>query len=233
MKHLSTLTTALMLAGGMAFAGIASADFNENMMRIDPDQTSGDGVSTVRNDCGDGLDGFDAAYATIHNAQSNGTSKVRISIKNAKPNTLFDAWLRLEGDDQDGGSFGRSPITGGGATPLAASTDLGSLIADWVGSGSASAENGFTTNNNGDGMIVLDVDFPVENGAYPFDNMTADDLLLAQTKNTGARATPTAIVDPRHPGLSAPFLIRVVSHCQDGLTHGLSPARREAWFQYP
>ena len=124
MKHLSTLTTALMLTGSMVFTGIASADFNENMTRIAPDSPSGSG-HTVIDECGGGVDGFEAAYATIHNAQSNGTSKVRISIKNAKPNTLFDAWLRLKGSDQQGNSFGHSPITGGGATPLAASTDLG------------------------------------------------------------------------------------------------------------
>jgi hypothetical protein len=81
--------------------------------------------------------------------------------------------------------------------------------------------------------VHIDLDFPLEGGAYPFNNMTADDLIAAQGKRPAALATPAAIVDPRADNIDGPFMVRMVSHCQDGLGHGLSPSNREAWFQYP
>ena len=44
---------------------------------------------------------------------------------------------------------------------------------------------------------------------------------------------PSPVVDPTDPNISGPFMIRVISHCTDQQGHGLSPAVREAWFQYP
>lgn len=232
MKNLTTLATALLTAGGMAFAGIASADFTANMSRIDADQTSGSG-HTVRGQCGGGTDGFDSASATITSEQDGGTTKVKIKIRNGKPNTLYTSWIRLKGNDQQGNSFGGSPITGGGATPLAASTNLDALTAAWTGAGTPASSNGFTTDMNGRGQGTFILDFSLESGGYPFNNISAAGLADAQAKRPAALATPTAIVDPRQSGVSGPFLIRTVSHCQDGLSHGLSPSNRESWFQYP
>lgn len=206
---------------------------DDSFSRIDAFAVSGDGVSTVFNECGDGIDTFIDATASLEVRQSGDSARVKIVMQNGKPNTLYDVWLRLTGSDQDGNSFGRSPITGGGATPLAASTNLDQLVADWVGPGSSSSANSFRTDSQGDVIVEIDLDFPLVGGAYPFNNMSALTLALAQTKRPSALATPTAVVDPRQNGISGPFFLRIVSHCQDDLIHGLSPANREAWFQYP
>jgi hypothetical protein len=124
-------------------------------------------------------------------------------------------------------------MTGGGATPLAHTDGLAQLIADWAGSGSPNQPNGFRTGTGGEGSLELDLDFPVVGGAYPFNRMDAATLAAAQVKRAAAEAIPTTIVNPTDSAIGAGFLIRVVSHCQDDLGHGLSPATREPWFQYP
>ncbi|HHJ36397.1 MAG TPA: hypothetical protein ENJ87_11585 [Gammaproteobacteria bacterium] len=211
------------------------------MSRISADAASGDKVSTVRNQCGGSLEGWDDATADIEISQKGSSSRVEIKLKKARPDTLYTVWVRMKGSAhggaQNGGTtFGGSPITGGGATPLANSSHLDQLINDWLGSGSPIAGNSFNTNASGTGKFKAILDFPVVGGAYPFNRMSHGAHLLAQTKNPNAWPNPTAIVNPSDPGIggpSTPFMIRVVSHCQDGLTHGLSPAKREAWFQYP
>jgi hypothetical protein len=235
MKALTLATAITALIGGLSLSGVAQADFSANMSRIDPDATSGDGVSTVRINCGGGVEGWEDATATIENEQAAGTSRVKFRLKEGKPDTLYTVWVRMKGQSH-GNTFGGSPVTGGGATPLAPSSALGALIVDWIGPGSPSSANSFITNNKGNANVRIDTDFPLEGGAYPFNNMSAQDLFDAQTKNPAALATPTAIVDPRQANVGpsgTPFLIRMVSHCQDSLSHGLSPAKREAWFQYP
>lgn len=227
--------TSVMLAMGMSSAvvlakGKPGADTAENMSRIVGASGSG---HTVIDQCGGGTENWDEATATIEFSQNGGTV-VEVALDDAKPETLYTVWVRLRGRDQQGISFGGSPITNGGATPLAPSTALDQLVADWVGSGSATQPNGFVTNARGNGKIELILDFPVTGGAYPFNRMSAETLALAQSKRAEATATPTAIADPRDAGITGtPFLVRLVSHCQDGLGHGLSPAAREAWFQYP
>jgi hypothetical protein len=236
MKALTLATAITALIGGLSLSGVAQADFDANFSRIDPDAASGDGASTVRNDCGGGTEGWEGATATIVNRQSGGTGKVKVRIKDGKPNTHFTVWVRLKGKSH-GESFGGSPITGGGATPLAAGTELDSLVADWIGSGNPNGgANSFFTNHQGDGLVQIDTDFPLEGGAYPFNEMGAAALADAETKTgTNLVAAPTALANPTGANLASgtPFLIRVVSHCQDGESHGLSPSKREAWFQYP
>ena len=202
------------------------------MSRISPDAASGDGLSTVRNNCGGGIEGYDDATASIEISQKGIVSSVEIEIADGKPDTLYTVWVRMKGSAH-GTGFGGSPMTNGGATPLAHSSHLDQLVADWAGTGSPTAGNSFNTNKKGNGEFEVDLDFPVVGGAYPFNRMSHDAHLLAQTKNPDANPDPTAIVNPADAGISAGFMIRVVSHCQDGLTHGLSPAKREAWFQYP
>ena len=160
---------------------------------------------------------------------------LEIELEDAKPDTLYTVWVRMKGQAH-GTTFGGSPITGGGATPLAHSSHLDQLVADWIGPGSPTAGNAFNTDSKGKGKFKVDLDFPVVGGAYPFNRMSHAAHLDAQTKNPAATPSPTAIVNPADTGIGpggTPFMIRVISHCQDGLAHGLSPAKREAWFQYP
>lgn len=231
---MTTLAAALLGMGMVSTVALAgSSDTVDGFMsRIDPDAASGDKVSTVRNNCGGGVDGYDDATAEISIAQKASSSKVEIEVEGGRPDTLYTVWVRMAGTSH-GVAFGGSPITGGGATPLANSSDLDQLVADWVGSGSPTAGNGFRTDANGEGKFNVDLDFPVVGGSYPFNRMSHDAHLLAQTKRAEANPIPTPIVNPSDDLIGAPFLIRVISHCQDDLAHGLSPAKREAWFQYP
>lgn len=233
MNKFNLTLVAGIIAGMSGAVQAGSSDTIDGFMsRIDADAPSGDKVSTVRANCGGGVDGFDGASAEIEVSQKGNTSKVEIELEGGVPNTLYTVWVRLKGASH-GASFGGSPITGGGATPLAHSDGLAQLVADWVGAGSPTQPNGFITDANGDGELKVDLDFPVVGGAYPFNRMAHDDHLLAQTKNPDAQPIPTAIVNPADSLIAAPFIIRMVSHCQDQTGHGLSPAKREAWFQYP
>jgi hypothetical protein len=229
MKHLSLAAAITALVGGLSMSSVTQADFTANMSRVVGASGSG---HTVIDECGGGTENWDGATATIANEQEAGGSRVKLSLKDAKPNTHYTVWVRMKGSSHSTG-FGGSPVTGGGATPLAPSTALGDLIADWVGSGSTTGANSFDTNHKGNANTFINLDFPLEGGSYPFNNMTAGDLANAQSKNAAALATPATIVDPRADNIGGPFMIRMVSHCQDGTGHGLSPSNREAWFQYP
>jgi hypothetical protein len=115
-------------------------------------------------------------------------------------------------------------------TPLASGSALGDLndISPWVDpAGADSSANSFTTDKNGNANTSISLDFPMVGGAYPF-----QDAIGERPGQEGSANVPTAIVDPRT-GNGGPFLIRVISHCTDQKSHGLSPATREAWFQYP
>jgi len=233
MKRLKLTAAIAALVGGLSLSGVAQADFSANMSRIAGASGSG---HTVIDQCGDGIENWDGASATIENVQDGGSSRVKFRLKGGKPNTHYTVWVRLKGQSH-GEGFGGSPITGGGATPLAPGSALDDLVADWVGAGSTDGANSFDTNHQGDATVHIDLDFPLEGGAVPFNQMSAASLAAAEAKRgINLVAAPTAIADPRAdnvgPG-STPFLIRMVSHCQDGTGHGLSPSNREAWFQYP
>jgi len=171
-------------------------------------------------------------------------------------------WVRLKGKSH-GTTFGSgpdiplggSPITNGGATPYAPSTELAALISDWASTGgvgcvapgtalggvagincSAPRANGFVTDTNGNGGLTIYSDYTSKaGGAYPFNRMSAATLAVAVAKKASAKAVPTAIADPRDanntPG--TPFLYRMVSHCLDDASHGVSPGNRETWFNFP
>ena len=232
MKNFKLTLIAGLIAGMSGAAQAGSNVVDAGMSRINADKASGDGVSTVRNNCGGGSEGWDDASADIEISQKGSESEVEIEINNGRPDTLYTVWVRMKGAAH-GTGFGGSPITGGGATPLANSSHLDDLVGSWVGAGTPSAGNSFRTNANGEGEFEVDLDFPVVGGAYPFNRMSHDAHLLAQTKNPDATPSPTAIVNPADDGVGAGFMIRVISHCQDDLAHGLSPSKREAWFQYP
>lgn len=241
MKIFSTITSAglviTFLMCETAFAGF-NPNFNNRFQRFDPTAPSNSG-HTVINECNGAFDGSDypgqrSAKARFKIFQSGDRTEVRIFLRNGRPNTLYTVWLRIRGDDQDGHSFGGSPLSNGGATPMASGSDLDQLAADWIGPGSQNPVNGFWTNRFGRGALITWLDFPLIGGVYPFNKISTSMLAaIHANKNNAARATPTAIVDPRNNGVSGPFLLRIVSHCQDDFSHGLSPANRETWFDYP
>lgn len=221
MKRLSILVQAITVAiGGLSFVQGAVADDDETVIngafaRIPATEASGSG-HFVADQCGDF---YEAATATLKVEQEGGTSQVKIKVRDAAPNTVYSVWLRLTGRDANGNSFGASPLTGGGATPLAPGSSLNDLMSySPPNAGTSMPTNGFTTDANGNANWTVGLDFPLVGGAYPF-NL--------------AGAAPVAIVNPAAPGVSGPFMLRIISHCQDGLAHGLSPAQREAWFDWP
>ena len=238
MIKVSTLASAVTLAvSGLTLSGAAQANFTGDMSRIDANQLSGNESGTVNANCSVFDGEWGNATAKITSTQAGGTSRVTINVHDAKPDTHMTLWVRLKGQSH-GEGFGGSPITGGGATPLAPGSALDDLVADWTGSGSTTGANSFTTDAHGNGVVHINLDFALEGGAYPFNKMSAASLAAAEAKRgIDLVAAPTAIVNPGADNVGpsgTPFLIRMVSHCQgDKQGHGLSPSKREPWFQYP
>lgn len=221
-SNVLAVTLSLAAGGVVSGAALAGETVDAPFQRIPATSPSGSG-HTVLGQCGGA---FNDARAELEIVQSDGMSRVEIELRGGRPNTLYTVWLRVKGKDADG-NFGGSPLTGGGATPLAPGSALVSLLdATPPMPGSANVANAFSTDGKGKGKFKTVLDFPVLGGAYPF-NELPDGLI------PGAREIPVAIVNPEAHGISAPFMIRIVSHCQDGLAHGLSPAAREAWFDWP
>ncbi len=236
---LTTLAAVLLSMGMASTAALASPSktaIDDDMTRRGPGSTSGSG-DTVEDNCAIDPSGnaWQGATATLEIKQKGVGSDVEIEVTGAVPNTLFTVWVRIQGKNglNDTPPKG-SPLTGGGATPLAPGSELVALnaISPWGvdAAGAPSSANSFTTDADGDGEFELDLDFPVVRGAYPFQMMVGP----ARPGHDGHPNVPTAIADPREAGQEeTPFLIRVVSHCTDNMSHGLSPYVREAWFQYP
>lgn len=243
-------TAALLAVMGMG-SGVVMAEGGDTVIDSDFVRLPGDTLSgsdhTVIDQCGGGVEDWAAATASLEVQQSGGSSHVEIEVSNARPDTVYTVWLRMKGTGPDGSEIGwqqaktdgsdcnGSPLTCGGATPLVNSASLGSVLGySPPFAGTTNPSNGFTTDALGNGEFEVSLDFPVVGGAYPFHRTDADALVTWQDAggNPDARTIPTAIVNPAD-GLGGPFLLRVVSHCQDGLAHGLSPSNREAWFDWP
>ncbi len=237
-KQFCSLIIGLILSN-TAFARFDSI-IRERFERFNPHAESNSG-HTVFEECGGTYDGNDyyhqrAATAKLKSLQVGSKTKVKIVLRNGRPDTLYTVWLRVKGTDQGGDAFGGNPLTNGGATPLAAGYMLDTLesISPWNSLGSSTLANGFTTNSRGKGRFSVWLDFPLRGGSYPFNKISSSALEnIRDLQNPLATGIPTAIVDPRESNINAPFLIRIVSHCQDGLGHGLSPANRETWFDWP
>jgi len=219
-------STAVMASHGDDDDGSDDFDvvINDYMPRRGPNTTSGSG-DTVEANCATDPSGNDwqGATATLKIEQEGSGSVAKIKVKDAVPNTLFTVWMRVKGGA--GYNDGGSPWTGGGATPLCSGTNYADLLAISPGvdpAGADSSCNSFTTNSMGKGETTISLNFPVVGGAYPFQQSDVGD----------PSHVPTAIVDPRT-GNGGPFMLRVISHCTDQASHGLSPATREAWFQFP
>lgn len=186
--------------------------------------------SSVAADCGGD---YSAAQASLRITTRNNASTVQIRMRDARPNTLYTVWLRLKGTTNDGVSFGGSPLTGAGSTPLAPSTQLDELLtATGSGNGARAVANGLRTNTQGNGQLHVTLDFPVIDGAYPFDRFDGFDPADQRFPLDEPAAVPTAIVFPDD-SVDAPFGLRIVSHCTDDLGHGLGAGVRQPWFDWP
>lgn len=234
---LSTTVAALTLSTA-ALSMAAPSDPMTQLIRDEMSRWPSDAASnsghTVEEECGQS--GWQKAKARLKVSQQGTKSRATIIMWQAKPNTLYTVWVRLRGTSPDGVEIGGSPMSGGGATPLLPGHSLDEAIGQSPPlPGTPDPVNGFTTDRRGRATWSVDLDFPLVGGAYPFHR--AGDEAVADLIDAGSgwplARTPTAIFDPRESALSGPFFIRVVSHCQDGLSHGLSPANRETWFQYP
>jgi len=211
-----------------------STVINDEMPRRPAGSTSGSG-DTVEANCPTDPSGYDWQNATaeLKIEQEGSGSVAKIKVKGAVPDTLFTVWMRIQGGtgwNRDVNDNQGSPLTGGGATPLASGTELDALnaISPWVDpAGASSSANSFTTNHKGKGEFSVALDFPVVGGSYPFYKATTERPGFELVPKVGY-AIPSPDISP-----GTPFLIRVISHCTDQATHGLSPATREAWFQYP
>jgi hypothetical protein len=223
---LTILAAALASMSGAAFAD--SVVIDDDMSRRGPLSTSGSG-DTVEANCG-GAD-YQDATASLLIEQEGTSSKVHINVKGAVPNTHFTVWMRVKGGA--GFNDAGSPWTGGGATPLCSGTEFADLNANspWNNAAGSTAPlcNSFVTNHQGNANFKTNLNYAVVGGAYPFEQSGG---ASARPGHDLHADVPTAIVDPRT-GNGGPFLIRAISHCTDGANHGLSPATREAFFQYP
>ena len=244
MKRIYKLIQVSSLIMSLLLPNTAFADFNailnEKFTRFSPNSQSNSG-HTVVDECGGAFDGNDyegqaSAAAWFESYQVGDKSIVELVITDGRPSTLYSVWLRVKGTDLDGNDFGGNPLTNGGATPLAPGSSLDDLerISPWNNSGSVTVANGVMTNAAGDGRLVIQLDFPLHGGSYPFNKISSASLEnIRNLENPIATAVPTSIVDPSDINVTAPFGLRIVSHCQDDLGHGLSPGNRETWFDWP
>ncbi len=149
-----------------------------------------------------------------------GGTNVKVQIDDVVPSTFFTVWLKLDGG---------SDLTGAGVTALADTDEIAELgaatpavvlkqpaldagIVGDAGQGTTDQVNGFWSNHNGKAVANFSVDFPVSKGAYQFQEF--DSALTRKAVGT------------------APFTLRVVSHCVDQVGHGLVPGKHEMWFNW-
>lgn len=166
------------------------------------------------------------AAATLEIRQGAGRSSVAIDVRAAKPDTYYTTWLRLLGEDENGVTYGGNPLMGIPGTPLIPTSELGAAL-DAISTPNDNSISGFHTDENGDGSFYVELDYPIINGAYPYQNFAGFDasderFLLDEPQNR-----PVAIAMS-----GAPFTLRVASHCTDGLAHGLLPGPHEGWFDW-
>ena len=180
--------------------------------------------------------------ASLEVKQEGMGSTVKIKVRSAKPNHLYTVWILLKGKvvGTADSMIGGNPITGKMVTACVPGSALDSLLSftpPYVGK-SDPMGNAMVTNEDGDADFMIDLDFPLVGGAYPF--QMADQTLLDNwvAKGGGDTTTtpmrkPVPIINPNDENIEGDFLLRVVSHCTDNLTHGLVPGDHEGWFNYP
>jgi hypothetical protein len=222
------VVTVMVPAGATTNAGPLVTDV---FQRRGPEEVSPSGQS-VFTDCqapnAVEPEGWPDATATLRLAQVGDQSAVTISVRNARPATYFTVWLRLGGTDSNGDPFGGNPLTDGTATPLARSSDLPTLLASTgAGNGNDAQPNGFSTDDRGNATYRTVVDFPIVNGAYPFHRFPGWDATDDRLPAADPAIYPVAVAGPQ-----GPYTLRIVSHCTDGIGHGLTSGPREWWFDW-
>lgn len=216
-SHTIVLTALTDVTSGMMLPGPGIKQIHFGFGFVNPDA----GTYEIKYDWPD-------AQATLELWEGSGKSQVTIEVQDARPSTYFTVWLRMRGNDIGGESFGGSPLTGGGATPLAPTSELGNLLAaTGPGNGSDQLANGFYTDGQGNATFQIELDFPIINGAYPFQKFDDFDPTDDRFPIDNPRVYPVAIV-----GAEGPFTIRLASHCIDSQGHGLGPGDRESWLQW-
>lgn len=223
----SAVALAIAIPGGANGVGPTILDTFE---RIPAEATSPSGNSALV-DCQSsevGTETWPDASADLRIHQAGGESDVVVTLKDAVPNEYFTIWLRLGGNDSNGDPYGRNPVTGGRATPLAHTSDLPVLLAA-TGSGNGNDEvpNGFHTDSSGNARFSVNLDFPVVGGAYPFQRFPDWDPTDERLAAENPAIHPVAVAGPQ-----GPFTLRVVSHCTDDVGHGLGSGPRELWFDW-
>lgn len=166
------------------------------------------------------------ARATLEILQGVSSSRVTVEVSSARPKTHYTMWLRLRGEDASGKAYGGSPLTGIPGTPLIPTSELPNAL-NALTSPNAQGINGFHTDEDGNGSLTIDLDFPIVEGAYPFDRFEGFDAGDGRYPLESPSAHPVAIVGP-----GGPFTLRLASHCVDGLGHGLVPGPHEGWFDW-
>ena len=143
---------------------------------------------------------YSHASAWVITFEQGDSTGVLFRFSGAKPNQLHTIWLRLAAP---------SPISAAPATAAAATWGIQTIINN-AGTASAAGAHAFYTNRSGDAWVFIPLNFGLSNGIYPF-GLYQGDLPNVAIGNT-------------------PFTFRVVSHCTDGLQHGLSPGVNEPTF---
>lgn len=210
------------------FASDPNLGSSHAFTKLDPSTSDSNGNNILVN-CGE--DYPNATARMMVNQDSNQTD-VDIMVSGARPNTLFTIWLWLKGTDAQGNSFGGNPLSGKSGAPMAPSTAFAELReATGSDNGVTEGANVFTTDANGNATFSTTLDFPLFGGAYPFHKIEgfdpADDRF-----SDNARLYPVALVTS-DASYNAPFMVRIASHCKDGLSHGWAAGEREPWFDFP
>ncbi|MEL7158040.1 MAG: hypothetical protein AAFN30_15785, partial [Actinomycetota bacterium] len=156
----------------VAFSGEASSDSRwHEFDRWDPNTPSptGQSVAVECNADADHPETWSNAEARLRLRERGGTSVITVTLRDARPHTLYTVWVRLLGVDSEGNPYGGSPLTGIPVTPLVPTDELPEQVAITPpNSGSDEVSNGFWTNRRGHGRAKIIVDFPITAGAYPF-----------------------------------------------------------------
>ena len=177
--------------------------------------------------------------ASIKVKQEGMGSTVKIKVRSAKPDHLYTVWILLKGKVVGTQSLiGGNPITGKGATACVPGSALDYLLSftpPYDGK-SGPIGNAMVTNEDGNADFTIELDFPLVGGAYPF-QMANQTLIDNWVTEGGGNATPmrkpVPIINPNDENIEGHFLLRVVSHFTDNLSHGLDPDVHEGWFNYP
>jgi hypothetical protein len=166
------------------------------------------------------------ATAMLEIRQGASRSTVAMEVSAARPNTYYTTWLRLKGEDANGVAYGGNPLMGIPGTPLIPSSELGNALETFSEPDDTSI-NGFYTDENGNASFYIELDFPIINGAYPFQGFAGFDAADERFLLDEPSIPPVAIAMS-----GVPFTLRIASHCMDGKGHGLMPGPHEGWFDW-